>query len=66
MAKNLRTKIPESDEMVIHDLNPKTTEQFAQEVGNVTVAKNVREVAENTVSVNGPPRSDTRHPRLPL
>ena len=49
MAKNLRTKIPSSDTMVIHDVNPAVTEQFAKEVGNVEIAQNVREVAEKTV-----------------
>lgn len=49
MATNLRNKIPSSDTMVIHDVNPAVTEQFSKEVGNVTVAKDVREVAEKSV-----------------
>lgn len=49
MAKNLRTKIPESDTMYIHDVNTAALDSFVKEVGKVTVAKNVREVAENTV-----------------
>ena len=49
MAKNLRAKIAESDTMFIHDVNPATTEQFAKEVGNVEIGKNVRDVAEKTV-----------------
>ena len=49
MAKNLRTKIPDSDTMVIHDVNTKACESFAEEVGKVEIAKNVREVAERTV-----------------
>ncbi len=49
MAKNLRSKIPSSDTMFIHDVNPKVTEEFAKEVGNVTIAQSVREVAENGV-----------------
>lgn len=49
MATNLRNKIDKSDTMFIHDVNPAVTKKFADEVGNVTVAKDVREVAENTV-----------------
>ena len=49
MAQNLRKKISSSDTMVIHDVNPAVTEQFAKEVGNVTVAQSVREVAEKSV-----------------
>ena len=49
MAKNLRTKIPSSDTMYIHDVNPAVTESCAKEIGNVTIANNVREVAENSV-----------------
>ena len=49
MAKNLRAKIPESDKMVVHDVNPAVTEKFAKEIGNVDVGENVREVAEKTV-----------------
>lgn len=51
MAKNLRTKIPSSDTMFIHDVNPAVTESFAKEIGNVTIAKNVREVAENSETI---------------
>ncbi|KAK1061380.1 hypothetical protein LTR12_002014 [Friedmanniomyces endolithicus] len=51
MAKNLRSKIPSSDTMFIHDVNPKVTEEFAKEVGNVTIAQSVREVAENGQTV---------------
>jgi 3-hydroxyisobutyrate dehydrogenase len=51
MAKNLRAKIQESDTMVIHDVNSKALEKFKSEVGNVEVAKNVREVAEKTVCI---------------
>ena len=51
MAKNLRAKIQESDTMVIHDVNSKALEKFKSEVGNVEVAKSVREVAEKTVCV---------------
>ena len=50
MAKNLRSKIAESDTLIVHDVNETALKQFAEEVGgNVTVAKTVREVAENAV-----------------
>ena len=49
MAKNLREKINKSDTMVINDVNDAATQQFMEEVGNVTIAKTVREVAEQTV-----------------
>lgn len=55
MAKNLRTKIPESDTMYIHDVNTAALDAFVKEVGKVTVAKNVREVAENTVCATHAP-----------
>ena len=53
MATNLRTKIASSDTMLIHDVNPAVTEQFAKEVGNVSVAQSVREVAEKSVRFTG-------------
>jgi len=49
MAKNLREKIDKSDTMVINDVNDAATQKFVEEVGNVTIAKSVREVAEQTV-----------------
>lgn len=49
MAKNLRAKIAKTDTMVINDVNDSATKQFVEEVGNVTIAKTVREVAEQTV-----------------
>lgn len=49
MAKNLRQKINKSDTMVINDVNDTATQKFAEEIGNVTIAKTVREVAEQTV-----------------
>ncbi|KAK3068475.1 hypothetical protein LTR53_013911 [Teratosphaeriaceae sp. CCFEE 6253] len=51
MATNLRNKIAASDTMYIHDVNPAVTEQFAKEVGNVTIADCVRDVAENAQTV---------------
>jgi hypothetical protein len=35
--------------MVINDVNDAATQKFVEEVGNVTIAKSVREVAEQTV-----------------
>lgn len=49
MAVNLRQKIQKSDTMVINDVNDAATQKFVEEVGNVTIAKTVREVAEQTV-----------------
>ena len=49
MARNLRSKIAESDTLFIHDIDPAMSERFEQEVGNVKVVKSVREVAENSV-----------------
>lgn len=49
MAKNLRQKIQKTDTMVINDVNDSATQKFVEEVGNVTIAKSVREVAEQTV-----------------
>lgn len=49
MAKNLRTKIPASDTMFIHDVNPTICEKFASEHKGVTVSPNVRELAEHSV-----------------
>lgn len=46
MAKNLRSKIPSSDSMIIHDVNPTILEQFQAEHSNVTIAKDVREVSD--------------------
>jgi CheY-specific phosphatase CheX len=43
MAVNLRNT------MVINDVNDAATQKFVEEVGNVTIAKTVREVAEQTV-----------------
>ena len=51
MARNLRSKIAESDTLFIHDINPAMSERFEKEVGNVKVVKNVREIAENSVCV---------------
>ena len=51
MAKNLRAKLPPSDQLFIHDRNTQATSDFVQEVGgsNVEVASSVREGAEKSV-----------------
>lgn len=51
MAKNLRNKLPESDTLVIQDINQDATASFAKEAsGKVEIAQSVREVAEKSVS----------------
>jgi len=60
MAKNLRTKIPKTDTMVVQDVNPTVTQQFAEEMGNVEVVQTVREVAEKSV------RSALHSPTRPM
>ena len=49
MAKNLRAKIAESDTLVVNDVNPEACSKLQKEVGNIEIAKSVREVAEKTV-----------------
>ena len=49
MATNLRSKIAESDTLIVCDVNPAVSEKFAKEMGNVEVGKSVRDVAENAV-----------------
>ncbi|KAF2719082.1 hypothetical protein K431DRAFT_287105 [Polychaeton citri CBS 116435] len=51
MALNLRAKIPKSDTMFIHDVNPTICEKFKQETGNATIVQGVREVAENSETI---------------
>lgn len=53
MAKNLRSRIDHSDSMIVYDVNVKAAEQLAAEVSPVDVAKDVREVAERSVSTIG-------------
>lgn len=52
MAKNLRTKIPETDTIVIQDVNKAASKQFVDELSkfHVIVADSAREVAEKSVS----------------
>ena len=51
MAKNLRAKLPPTDDLIVHDKNVQATSSFAQEMAgsNVEVASSVREVAEKSV-----------------
>lgn len=49
MAKNLRAKLPSSDELFIYDKNETATERFSQEVQGATVASSPRDVAERSV-----------------
>lgn len=65
MAKNLRARIPDSDTLVICDVNKDVTQKFVEEVGvaasatgkslGVEIAKNSREVADRSVSCCGFP-----------
>ena len=63
MAKNLRAKIPESDTLIVCDVNKKATKQFVEEVGlaashasnhgkqmRTQIADNPQEVAQKSVS----------------
>lgn len=54
MAKNLRAKIAETDELIICDTNPASTKKFIEEAQNggkgTHVAENPREVAQRAVS----------------
>ena len=54
MAKNLRTKLPTNDTLIIYDRNEDATTRFVQEMdqtsGNgIEVASSVRSVAEKAV-----------------
>lgn len=49
MAKNLRSKLPSSDKLIICDKNEDATSRFAKEMQGVEVAENVRELAEQSV-----------------
>ena len=50
MAKNLRAKVEETDDLYICDVNAEATKRFVEETGKgVHVAKNPREVAQKCV-----------------
>jgi len=64
MAVNLRQKIHKSDTMVINDVNDAATQKFVEEHSNVTIAKTVREVAEQTVRCDSSVLSDPHSSHL--
>lgn len=49
MAKNLRDKLPSSDQLIVYDKNVDATFRFAKESQGVEVASSVRDVAEKSV-----------------
>lgn len=55
MAKNLQSKLPSSDTFLVHDVNAEITKKFASEAASggaqVKVADDVRQAAENSVSI---------------
>ena len=57
MARNLQAKLPSSDTIRVFDINAESVQRFANEtkaLGNgaaVKIAANVREAAEDSVSV---------------
>jgi len=52
MATNLRAKIPTGDTLWVHDVNTAATEDFLKaNPHGVRVANNVRQLAENAVSL---------------
>jgi hypothetical protein len=57
MARNLQSKLPSSDTLLIQDINADATKRFMEEVkatsvgATVEVASNVREVSESSVSI---------------
>lgn len=62
MAKNLREKLPTGDKLLVHDVDAKALDTFAQEAGTGTsIAKNARQVVEESVS-NAIPTSFCRYP----
>jgi hypothetical protein len=56
MARNLQSKLPASDVLLIQDINADATKRFMQEAkaqsggATVKIAGNVREASENSVS----------------
>jgi 3-hydroxyisobutyrate dehydrogenase len=51
MAKNLREKLPETDTLLVNDVNKDAVAKFAEELAGFTVvaAESPREVAERAV-----------------
>lgn len=64
MARNLRKKIPQSDTMIVQDINPDVSNDFAKQVGDVQVATTVREVAENAVRTASRPACSPYTPTM--
>jgi len=55
MARNLRARIPQADELFVCDTNAVATTSFLDETQHlrVQIATSAREVAEKSVSVTG-------------
>jgi hypothetical protein len=57
MARNLRSKLPSSDTLLIQDINIDATKRFLEEANatsagaSVQIANDVREASENSVSI---------------
>lgn len=57
MAKNLQSKLPSSDTLAVHDINPAAPKKFAEEVQSesggkgaaVKIASSVKEASEGSV-----------------
>lgn len=52
MARNLRSKIPQSDTLIIHDRNSDATSRFVEETGSkgkVEIAATPKDAAEKSV-----------------
>jgi hypothetical protein len=56
MAKNLREKLPETDTLIINDVNNDAVEKFVNELSafTVVVADSPREIAEKAVCDDSP------------
>lgn len=50
MAVNLRSKIPQSERLVVFDTNRAVSDKLAEQFDGVEVANTAREVAEKSVS----------------
>ncbi len=53
MARNLRSKIPREDSLMVYDVNSQSTKSFKEEIGareGVEVARDLSQVVEQCVS----------------
>jgi hypothetical protein len=56
MARNLQSKLPSSDTLLVQDINVDATKRFAEEAKTISsgaavlIASDVREASENSVS----------------